>query len=82
MPVYEFRCTSCRAVRDELRRLGEVEPGNCPDCGASMRLRFGRVGVSYHAWGFDSTDSLVRRPGRHDFRTVREKAEQIAEDPG
>jgi putative FmdB family regulatory protein len=80
MPVYTFVCERCGAAADELRRLGELTPGNCPECGGPRRQRFGRVAVRYGSWGFRATDTLVRDPGGTDFRALRERAERIADE--
>jgi putative FmdB family regulatory protein len=79
VPVYEFRCRSCDRRDDLLLGLGETADRPCPDCAGVMRHRPARVGVRYGSWGFRATDSLVRRPGNSDYRTLRENAERIAD---
>ena len=82
MPVYEYRCSACGQSIDRiLPHTRADEPGPCPDCGAAEGLerRFSRVAVKLQGWGFSKTDGMVPdRPGRGDFRTVSERAEQIA----
>ena len=60
--------------------MGSPPPGPCPRCGGELKRIYGRVGVRFSGWGFRRTDGLVPedRP-RKDFRTLREKAEEIAE---
>jgi putative FmdB family regulatory protein len=81
VPVYEYRCRSCGQSVEELRQMGETEPpGPCPRCGGELRRAYGRVGVRFSGWGFNSTDKLV--PGdrpRKDFRKLRDKADEIRE---
>ena len=77
MPVYAFACGSCPRRDDLLLPLGRTGPRVCPDCGAEMTYRFGRVGVRYGAWGFTGTDSLVADSRGKDFRALRERAERI-----
>ena len=81
MPVYEYRCRSCGAIRDEIQPMGSPPPEHCERCGGELRRVYGRVAVRFEGWGFGSTDRLVRgnRP-RKDFRKLREKAEQLRED--
>lgn len=82
MPVYEYLCGTCGACTDRiLPHVRANEPGQCPDCGGhDLRRRFSRVAVRLEGWGFDATDGLVpERPGRGDFREVRERAERISE---
>jgi hypothetical protein len=42
---------------------------------------YGRVGVRFSGWGFSSTDKLISddRGPRKDFRTLRDKADEIRE---
>ena len=60
--------------------MGSGPPGPCPECGGELRRAYGRVGVVFSGWGFRSTDRLLPkdRP-KKDFRTLRERAERIAE---
>ena len=81
MPVYEYRCKACGAVREEIQPMGSSPPDACLACGGTeLRRIYGRVGIRFSGWGFKSTDSLVPedRP-RKDFRKLREKADEIAD---
>jgi putative FmdB family regulatory protein len=80
VPVYEYRCKACGADREEIQPMGSAVPGPCAECGGVLRRVYGRVGVRFSGWGFRRTDALV--PGdrpRKDFRTLKDKAEEIAE---
>ena len=59
MPVYEYRCRACGASREEVQPMGTPPPGPCLQCGGELRRIYGRVGVRFSGWGFNSTDSLV-----------------------
>jgi putative FmdB family regulatory protein len=80
VPVYEYRCRSCRNTQEEIQPMGAPPPESCQVCGGELRRVFGRVGVRFSGWGFGSTDSLLPsdRP-KKDFKKLREKAEEIAE---
>jgi putative FmdB family regulatory protein len=80
VPVYQYRCRTCRAEREEIQTMGAGPPGPCTECGGELRRVYGRVAVSFGGWGFRRTDSLVPddRP-RKDFKQLREKGEEIAE---
>lgn len=80
MPVYEFRCTECAAITEELRAFGQDLPPDCPKCTIPMRRKFSRVAVRYGTWGFTATDSLVRDTRGKDYKQLRSKAEQIADE--
>jgi putative FmdB family regulatory protein len=80
VPIYEYRCRECGSTTEEIQPMGSPPPGPCPRCGGELKRIYGRVGVRFSGWGFRRTDGLVPedRP-RKDFRTLREKAEEIAE---
>lgn len=80
MPVYVFRCLACGTEHEQLRPLGDTTDICCPDCGGQTKLRLGRVAVRYNGWGFSSTDSLVGDTKGKDFRALRDKADQIADE--
>lgn len=82
MPVYEYRCADCGASVDRVLPHEQADaPGPCPDCDAdALDRRFSRVAVKLEGWGFSRTDGMVPdRPGRGDFKTVRDRAERIAD---
>jgi putative FmdB family regulatory protein len=79
MPVYVFGCTACDLEQEILRPLGDQAPPTCPECSEVMRHKVARVAVKYDAWGFTSTDRLVRQPGTGDVKALRSRAEQIAD---
>ncbi len=82
MPVYEFRCEACGERTDRILSVDDKDrPGPCPACSGELSRRFSRVAVRYEGWGFNATDRLVgERPGgRNDFKTVRERAEQLSD---
>jgi putative FmdB family regulatory protein len=80
VPVYVFRCLACGAEHEQLRPLGATSDVPCPYCDGQTKLRLGRVAVRYNGWGFTSTDSLVADTRGKDFRTLRDKADQIADE--
>ena len=81
MPVYEYACRKCGHRLEEIQAMGSGPPGPCPECGGELRRVYGRVGVRFSGWGFSSTDKLISddRSPRKDFRSLREKAEEIRE---
>lgn len=81
MPVYEYLCTTCGKPQDRLLPIAQADdPGGCDDCAGTLKRRFSRVAVRLEGWGFAATDGMVPdRPGRGDYKTVRERAERIAE---
>jgi len=84
VPVYEYVCGDCEARVDRILPHARVgDPGPCPTCGGVLARRFSRVAVRLQGWGFRATDALVPdRPGRNDFRTVRERAEKLSDTGG
>jgi len=81
VPVYEYVCRKCGHRIEEIQAMGSGPPGPCPECGGELRRVYGRVGVRFSGWGFSSTDKLISddRGPRKDYRSLREKAEEIRE---
>lgn len=82
MPVYEYKCGSCGERTEAVQPMGQaVPPGPCPACGGVLKRAYSRVGVVFEGWGFNRTDALIddRRGPRKDFKTLKSKAEEIAE---
>ena len=80
MPVYEYACQDCAAVEEHLLPIGAPTPAGCAACGGPLRKKFSRVAVRYEGWGFSSTDRLVADTRGRDFKALRTKAEQIADE--
>jgi putative FmdB family regulatory protein len=80
VPVYEYVCRSCAHRVEMMQPMGAPPPTACPTCGGSLRRSWGGVAIRLSGWGFSRTDSLLpnNRRGR-DFRTLKEKAEEITD---
>lgn len=47
MPIYEYKCTSCAAVSEALRRMADRDaPEICKQCGASAEHILSSFGIS------------------------------------
>ncbi|HVM12199.1 MAG TPA: FmdB family zinc ribbon protein [Actinomycetota bacterium] len=80
MPLYEYRCLECGSNVEVLHAMDGPAPVSCGECGGSLRRVWSRVGIRFSGWGFSSTDALLEGSGpRRDFRAVRERAEEIAD---
>ncbi len=53
MPLYEYRCESCRRVFEAYKRLSDEAEEACPSCGE----RSSRVGISLFRAGSGSSGS-------------------------
>ncbi|MEX1177341.1 MAG: FmdB family zinc ribbon protein [Nitriliruptor sp.] len=84
MPIYEYACGRCSERTERLlphERAGE--PGPCPHCDGELARRFSRVAVKLEGWGFAANDAMIPdRPGRGDFKQVRERAERLSSGEG
>ncbi|MBN2041367.1 MAG: zinc ribbon domain-containing protein [Spirochaetes bacterium] len=36
MPVYEFKCNKCGLLFSKIRKIGEFNSPECPDCGSNL----------------------------------------------
>jgi putative FmdB family regulatory protein len=81
MPLYEYVCTACGNSLDRVVPHAQADrPGPCPECEGSLRRRYSRVAVKLEGWGFARNDAMVPdKPGRADFKTIRDRAERISE---
>lgn len=61
MPVYEYRCTRCNHLFEEVHQVGGL-PGPCPVCGGPARRVFTSVGLIFKGTGFHTTDYRKGKP--------------------
>ncbi len=60
MPIYEYECTKCGHVFEELRRMSaREEPATCPECGERAEVRLS----TFAAHGESSSSSTGAAPG-------------------
>ena len=87
MPLYEFRCSACDRVFEELRRAGDEGQALCPDCGRPAPRIISLSAFALKGSGFYATDYGDRRPGafqRDGKGTIKGTAvpvPQLARDP-
>lgn len=82
MPVFGYKCTACSAREEHIVLPGEQAPTTCSACGGALKRTWGgRLHVSLQGWGFKRTDAYLPddRP-RRDFKTLKERAERIADE--
>ena len=64
MPTYEYECTRCQLVFEEIRPITAPRRERCPKCrGKVERLISGGMGVVFKASGFYKTDSRAKTGG-------------------
>ncbi len=77
MPIYSFECEKCGFVRDELRKMGEMEPPNCVNCELPMERTFSMPNVI--VGGPQETQEKLKKrsdeQGKRFFRKAAYKAE-------
>ena len=39
MPIYTYRCQKCKAEIEEIQKLGEGPPPECPECKTKGQLK-------------------------------------------
>jgi putative FmdB family regulatory protein len=78
VPVFEYRCASCRAELEVIVLPREQPPAACPGCGGELVRRWSRVGVQLVGWGFSRTDSLLPDGrNRRSYKDIRDKAAEL-----
>ncbi|MDD3714319.1 MAG: zinc ribbon domain-containing protein [Atribacterota bacterium] len=57
MPIYEYQCTECRNVFEELQSFSDKPITQCPICKGRVRKLVSKgVGLSFKGSGFYCTD--------------------------
>lgn len=56
MPIYEYKCSACSDVFEEMHGVNETV-SCCPRCGGRVRRLFHPVGIIFKGSGFYKTDS-------------------------
>ena len=89
MPIYEFRCTECDEVSEEMLSFKDKKKTiKCPDCGnkAERILSLGSFHLKGSGWykdGYgkrDSTKEEVAKPAAQTETKEPPKAKAIADD--
>lgn len=57
MPTYEYRCKDCRHELEAVHGFHDEPLTECPECGGTLRKKFGAVGISFKGSGFYRNDS-------------------------
>ncbi len=56
MPIYEFQCTSCKEIFEDLVSVGQ-KTHKCPVCGAKSKKIMSSVGIIFKGSGWYCTDN-------------------------
>ncbi len=57
MPTYQYVCTACGHDFEAVQSFSDDALTECPECGGTLRKKFGAVGVVFKGSGFYRTDS-------------------------
>ena len=57
MPTYQYACSDCGHELEAVQSFTDDPLTECPECGGTLRKRFGNVGVVFKGSGFHRTDS-------------------------
>lgn len=57
MPTYQYACSDCGHELEAVQSFSDDPLTECPECGGTLRKRFGNVGVVFKGSGFYRTDS-------------------------
>ncbi len=73
MPIYEFQCDACDHVWDELRKISDAIPEQCPKCQApTVAQRMTAAGFRLKGGGWYETDF---KSGSDNKRNLAESGE-------
>jgi putative FmdB family regulatory protein len=68
MPIYEFICEKDEIRLEELRKLGDVNPPNCPKCNETMERLFSFPLVTTKEKQQEQLKKRSREQGKKFFR--------------
>ena len=58
MPVYQYRCTDCNKLTEEVRGITENAPDLfCKSCNLPLKRLYSSIGVTFNGSGFYKTDN-------------------------
>ena len=58
MPVYQYKCTDCNKVTEEVRGITENVPDLfCKACNLQLKRIYSNIGVTFNGSGFYKTDN-------------------------
>ena len=58
MPVYQYKCTDCNKVTEEVRGITENVPDLfCKTCNLTLKRLYSNIGVTFNGSGFYKTDN-------------------------
>ena len=60
MPTYQYACSDCGHELEAVQSFTDDPLTECPECGGTLRKRFGNVGVVFKGSGFYRTDSRAK----------------------
>ena len=80
MPIYEYRCTSCRAELEKLQKINDAPLVECPECGKDTLVKLiSASSFRLKGSGWYETDF---KTGNKKNGAAEEKAEKTATDSG
>lgn len=88
MPIYEYRCSECGHEFENIQRISEPDPTNCPACDAPKpgrlisRSAFHLRGGGWYAEGYGdagSTSSSASAPAKEEKSTASSTPSAAAE---
>ncbi len=56
MPVYQYRCTACREVHEELQKVSDPPLTECPKCHGTLQKIIAPVGIIFKGSGWHIND--------------------------
>jgi putative FmdB family regulatory protein len=56
MPIYEFQCTECKEIFEEMVPVGR-RTHKCPHCGSKAKKLISQVGIIFKGSGWYCTDN-------------------------
>jgi putative FmdB family regulatory protein len=74
MPIYEYRCSTCKTRIETLQKVNDPPKKKCPHCGGSLKKMISSPAIQFKGTGFYITDYAKKtNPGKDDKPKEKEK---------
>jgi len=78
MPIYEYKCTRCKARVESLQKVNDPPPKYCPHCGGVLKKIVSSPAIHFKGAGFYITDYPKKGASEKEPKT---KEKPTAEKP-
>ncbi len=80
MPIYEYKCDTCGAHTEKMRKVSDAPLTVCPNCGGRLEKQWSLSGFQFKGEGWYVTDYSNKLKGGTDKSESAESSEKKSAD--